>query len=123
MLNTCSVIGFIPTKDIARARAFYVDQLNFEAVSEDSFALFISANGTPVRIFNAGEFTPASYTVLGWHVPDIAKTIEELNAHGIGVERYVYLEQNASGIWTAPNGAHVAWFKDPDGNTLSITQV
>jgi catechol 2,3-dioxygenase-like lactoylglutathione lyase family enzyme len=122
MLNGCPVIGFIPTKDFARARAFYVDLLGLSEVSEDGFALFVKASDISVRIFLAGEFTPAPYTILGWSVTDMKQTVEQMSARGIVFERYAYLEQDASGVWTAPNGARVAWFKDPDGNTLSISQ-
>jgi len=122
MLNQCAVIGFIPTKDAARARAFFVDLLGLELVSEDSFALVVKANGTSIRIVPTGEFVAASYTILGWEVPDIAKATTELSERGVVFERYAYFEQDASGIWSAPGGARVAWFKDPDGNTLSISQ-
>jgi catechol 2,3-dioxygenase-like lactoylglutathione lyase family enzyme len=123
MLNERPVIGFIPTKDFARARTFYVDWLGLEELSVDAFALFVKASSISIRIFLAGEFTPAPYTILGWTVTDIAKAIEELAGRGIAFEHYAYLEQDASGVWTSPEGARVAWFKDLDGNTLSISQV
>ncbi|MEO6803486.1 MAG: VOC family protein [Granulicella sp.] len=122
MLNERPVLGFIPTKDFARARAFYVGLLGLEEVSADAFALFVKANGISIRIFLAGEFTPAAYTILGWSVTDMVQTVAAMNAVGIVFEQYAYLEQDAAGIWTAPNGARVAWFKDPDGNTLSLSQ-
>ncbi len=122
MLKQCAVIGFIPTKDFARARAFYVDRLGLDPVSEDGFALVVTAHGTSIRIFHMAEFTPAPYTILGWEVPDLVEAVEELNAHGILFERYAYFDQDALGIWTAPSGARVAWFKDPDGNILSLSE-
>jgi catechol 2,3-dioxygenase-like lactoylglutathione lyase family enzyme len=122
MLNQCGIIGFIPTKDAARARAFYVDLLGLELVGEDNFALVVKANGTMVRIVILGEFTPVPYTILGWEVPDIGSAAVELAQQGVVFERFAYFEQDGSGIWTAPDGSRVAWFKDPDGNTLSISQ-
>jgi catechol 2,3-dioxygenase-like lactoylglutathione lyase family enzyme len=122
MLNQSPVIGFIPTKDAGRARAFYVDLLGLEPVSEDPFALVVAANGTHIRIVNTGDFTPAPYTILGWQVPDITHAAQTLAAQGVTFERYAYFEQDALGIWTAPDGTNVAWFKDPDGNTLSISE-
>ena len=122
MLNQCGIIGFIPTRDAAQAHAFYVNLLGLELVSEDNFALVVKANGTPIRIVILGEFTPAPYTILGWEVPDIASDTAELTRQGVTFERYAYFEQVGSGIWTAPDGTRVAWFKDPDGNTLSLSQ-
>jgi catechol 2,3-dioxygenase-like lactoylglutathione lyase family enzyme len=122
MLKERPVIGFIPTRDFARARTFYVDWLGLDVISADDFALVVRANGMSIRIVMAGEFTPAPYTILGWTVEDIVEAIEELTGRGVVFERYACFEQDASGIWTAPNGARVAWFKDLDGNTLSISQ-
>ncbi len=122
MLNQCGVIGFIPAKEAARTRNFYVDLLGLELVSEDSFALVVKAKGTPIRVVITGEFTPAPYTILGWEVPQIEAAAKELSERGVVFERYAYFEQDTAGIWTAPDGSRVAWFKDPDGNTLSISQ-
>ena len=122
MLNDCAVMGFIPTKNATRARAFYVDLLGLTFVSEDPFATEIEANGTRIRIVTAPDFTPLPMTLLGWRVADITATAQELTAKGIVFERYGWFEQDAHGIWTAPGGTRVAWFRDPDGNTLSISQ-
>ena len=128
MLNQCSIIGFIPAKDVAQAHAFYVDLLGLELVSEDNFALVVrangtlKANGTLIRIVILGDFTPAPYTILGWEVTDIAGATAELSQQGVTFERYVSFEQDVSGIWTSPDGSRVAWFKDPAGNALSLSQ-
>jgi hypothetical protein len=68
------------------------------------------------------ELHPAKHTVLGWEVADIHAKTRELTSRGVRFERYDGLAQDESGIWTTPSGAKVAWFKDPDGNTLSLTQ-
>ena len=122
MLNQCAVMGFVPTKDTAKARAFYVDLLDLPFVSEDNFALVVSAKGTLIRITAAGEFTPAPHTILGWQVPDIAAEVKNLSDKGIIFERFTFLEQDSADIWTSPDGTRVAWFRDVDGNTLSISQ-
>ncbi|NYF79086.1 VOC family protein [Granulicella arctica] len=122
MLDDCSVMGFIPTKDAAKARAFYVDLLGLTLVSEDPFATEVLANGTHIRITNVPDFTPFSFTLLGWRVADITASVAEMASKGVAFERYPRLEQDAHGIWTAPGGARIAWFKDPDGNTLSLSQ-
>ncbi len=83
MLNECAVVGFIPTNDLAQARAFYVDRLKLEAVSENPFALVVRANGTQIRIVAAGEFTPVPYTILGWEVADIGAAVQELASDGV----------------------------------------
>jgi catechol 2,3-dioxygenase-like lactoylglutathione lyase family enzyme len=122
MLSECAVIGFVPTKDAARARAFYVDTLHLLFESDDQFALVVRANGTMIRIVRMQEFTPAPFTTLGWAVADIEKEVAELLAAGVQFLRIPQLPQDASGIWTTPNGSKVAWVHDPDGNVLSVSQ-
>jgi catechol 2,3-dioxygenase-like lactoylglutathione lyase family enzyme len=121
MLGSIDIVAFIPTKDFQKARAFYVDVLGLRFVKDDGFALVLDANGIMVRVAKA-QFTPAPFTILGWQVPDIEKMVEGLQAKGVRFERFGFFEQDALGIWTAPSGDKVAWFKDPDGNVLSVSQ-
>lgn len=117
------VVAFVATTDAPRARAFYEGALGL-AITEDSpFALVANAGGTMLRIQKVQELTPQPFTALGWQVSSIEKTMSELAMKGVTFERYDFLEQDASGVWTTPDGAKVAWFKDPDGNTLSLTQM
>ena len=122
MLSTCDLIVFVPTTDGGRARKFYVDVLKLEFEQEDNFAVVVKANGNAIRIVRMEKFTPAAYTILGWEVPDILKAVEYLSGSGVSFLRYAYIQQDALGIWTAPGGTKVAWFNDPDGNVLSISQ-
>jgi predicted enzyme related to lactoylglutathione lyase len=122
MLAQCPLIAFIPTTDTVRARLFYEDQLGLRFISDDFFALVMDANGTMIRIVRVGPFTPAPFTILGWQVDDIHHVTARMTSKGIKFARYSFLNQSAEGIWTAPDGAQVAWFSDPDGNTLSISQ-
>ena len=121
MLGSKNIIAFVPTKDPVKARAFYEGVLGLRFVKDDGFALVMSANGIMVRVSKA-EFTPAQFTILGWQVTDIEKIAAELQAKGVTFERFGFFEQDQLGIWTAPTGDKVAWFKDPDGNLLSISQ-
>jgi catechol 2,3-dioxygenase-like lactoylglutathione lyase family enzyme len=122
MLAHSPPIAFIPTKDAARARRFYEDVLGLRFVSEDAFAIVMDANGTMVRIVRVDDFTPFPFTILGWQVDEIHRTVAELASRGVAFTRYAYFEQSSDGVWLAPGGAKVAWFTDPDGNTLSISQ-
>jgi catechol 2,3-dioxygenase-like lactoylglutathione lyase family enzyme len=122
MLSQCSLIGFIPTSDAARARQFYVETLGLRFVSDDQFATVVQAGGSKIRIANVGAFTPMPFTILGWEVADIAAEVATLTVAGVVFSRYPFLEQDEAGIWTAPSGDRVAWFQDPDGNTLSLSQ-
>jgi catechol 2,3-dioxygenase-like lactoylglutathione lyase family enzyme len=122
MLSTNPLIAFIPTKDAGHSRSFYEGTLGLRFVSDDTFALVMDANGTMVRIVRVGEFSPAPFTILGWQVEDIHAKVAELTSKGVQFNRYPWFEQSADGVWTAPGGAKVAWFADPDGNTLSISQ-
>jgi catechol 2,3-dioxygenase-like lactoylglutathione lyase family enzyme len=122
MLSNNPIIAFIPTRDAARARTFYEETLGLRFVSDDSFAIVMDANGTMLRIARAGDYTPAPFTILGWQVDDIEAVVAQMAAKGVQFSLYPFLDQAASGIWSAPGGAKVAWFLDPDGNTLSLSQ-
>jgi catechol 2,3-dioxygenase-like lactoylglutathione lyase family enzyme len=123
VLANTPIIAFIPTRDAAAARTFYEGLLGLRFVSDDQFALVMDANGTMLRITPVGDFTPFPFTILGWQVPDIDQTVNDLTTKGLKFQRYGFLEQSPNGIWTAPgNAAKVAWFTDPDGNTLSLSQ-
>lgn len=122
MIATSPLIAFIPSHNLARARHFYEETLGLSPVGDDGFALVLSANGTMVRIVHVGEFTPASFTILGWQVADIHDEIAMLGSNGLSFIRYPNMKQSVDGVWTAPGGAQVAWFHDPDGNVLSLTQ-
>ncbi|MEO8735081.1 MAG: VOC family protein [Edaphobacter sp.] len=122
MLADSPIIAFIPTKDAVRALNFYERFLGLRFISDDTFALVMDANGTMIRIVRVNDFTPAPFTILGWQVEDIHATVAELTTKGLQFLRYSYFEQSPDGVWTAPGGAKVAWFLDPDGNTLSLSQ-
>lgn len=117
------LIAFVGTTSFEKARAFYGEALGLPLLSEDGFALVFDAHGTKLRVTLVNQVTPAAYTVLGWQVDDIAAAVRELEAAGVKFQHYAGLPQDELGIWRAPGGARVAWFKDPDGNTLSVTQL
>lgn len=122
MLNSQKIVAFIPTTDAARARSFYVDVLGLRVISEDPFALVLDANGTMLRVTTVQNFKPQQFTILGWDVTNIEDTVSQLNQRGVRFESYGMAGQDERGIWKSPSGARVAWFKDPDGNVLSLTQ-
>ena len=122
MLSTTNIIAFVPTVDPVQARAFYEGVLGLHFVKDDGFALVLDANGIMVRIAKAGDFKPAPFTILGWEVSDVAKMAGRLKENGVVFERFSFFQQDELGIWTAPTGDKVAWFKDPDGNMLSISE-
>jgi len=121
MLGSIDIVAFVPTKDFEKARAFYEGVLGLRFVKNDGFAMVLDANGIMVRVAKA-QFTPAPFTILGWQVLDIEKIVTGLQGKGVQFERFGFFEQDALGIWTAPSGDKVAWFKDPDGNVLSVSQ-
>ena len=122
MLTTSDVIAFSSTTDLARARTFYEGVLGLPVVDENAYACVFDANGTMLRVTAVAQVARPGYTVLGWSVTDIAETITELEARGVAFARYDGMEQDAQGIWTTPNGDRIAWFADPDGNVLSLTE-
>jgi len=123
MLGTKKLITFIPTRDAGRAREFYEQRLGLKFLSDDHFATVMDANGIMLRIVRVKDLTPHQFTVLGWEVERIDDAVRALSDKGVKFEHYPGLKQDAHGIWEAPGGAaKVAWFKDPDGNVLSVSQ-
>ena len=122
MLSDKKLRAFVPTTKPDKAKSFYKDVLGLKLLSEDNYALEFDANETLLRVTTVKDLQPQQFTVLGWGVDDISSTIKSLNDKGIFCEKYDYFEQDELGVWTAPNGSKVAWFKDPDGNILSLTE-
>jgi catechol 2,3-dioxygenase-like lactoylglutathione lyase family enzyme len=123
MLGSTKIVAFVPTRDAGKARAFYEGVLGLRFVSDDDFALVFDANGIMVRVATvAPQFTPVQFTILGWQVTEIENVVAGLQAKGVAFEKYGFLKQDELGIWTAPTGDKVAWFKDPDGNVLSVSR-
>src|SRR6202035_497235 len=121
MFANSPIVAFVATTEPSRAKAFYRDILGLLLISEDDYALVFDAHGTMLRVSIVGEIVLAAYTVLGWQVGDIDATVCGLVAKGVTFERYPLVEQNELGIWSAASGAKVAWFKDRDGNLLSVS--
>lgn len=122
MLGAAPFVGFVPVRDLARARAFYVDVLGLEGRELSPYALELGVAGQQLRATLVEDFTPQPFTVAGWEVDDIRAAVEQLAQRGVTFERYDGFDQDDLGIWEAPSGARVAWFGDPDGNNLSLTQ-
>ena len=121
MLAEAPFIGFIPVRDLPEARTFYEGTLGLRVVEETPFALVLDASGTMLRLTPVPELSAPPFTIAGWQVPDISATARSLADRGVRFSRYDSMEQDDVGIWTTPGGDRVAWFKDPDGNTLSLT--
>ena len=122
MLGSTNIVAFVPIKDSGKARAFYEGVLGLRFVKDDGFALVLEANGIMVRAAKMKEVTPAQFTILGWQVSDIEQVVRGLAAKGVHFEIFGFFKQDELGIWTAPDGDKVAWFKDPDGNILSVSE-
>ncbi len=122
MLADKELKAFIPTVKPDKAKLFYKNILGLKLLSEDNYALEFDANGTLLRIIIVQEFKPQTFTAIGWNVEDISSTIKSLNKQNIFCVQYDFLEQDILGIWISSGGSKVAWFKDPDGNILSLTE-
>ena len=122
MVGSSPVIAFVATTDPRRAKAFYAGTLGLRLTGEDPFALVFDAAGTMLRVATVTALKPAGYTVLGWNVRDIDRAVRDLAEKGVAFQRYDGMPQDELGIWTSPGGARIAWFLDPDGNTLSLTE-
>jgi len=122
MLESCDVIAFAAAADLERARAFYEQVLGLPVTEQNDYACVFDAHGTMLRVTAVPVVATPGYTVLGWNVPDITAVVRELAARGVAFLHYEVMNQDEDGIWTAPGGSRIAWFPDPDGNTLSLTQ-
>lgn len=121
-LAVATLVGFVASSDLERSRRFYEGVLGLDLVEQDQFACVVRSGGTTVRITAVSNVVTAPYTVIGWEVDDIDRVVASLAGRGVVFLRYEGIEQDTAGIWTAPGGARVAWFSDPDGHTLSVTQ-
>ena len=121
-LNDAAIVAFAPTTDLDRARDFYGRVLGLTVEETNDFACVLRSGTTMVRVTKVDSFTPHPFTVLGWVVTSLAATMASLAGAGITFTRYEGMGQDGAGVWTAPSGARIAWFPDPDGNVLSLTQ-
>jgi catechol 2,3-dioxygenase-like lactoylglutathione lyase family enzyme len=122
MLGSSHIIAFSWSTDLARAREFYEHALGLRCIEQNEFACVFDVNGTMLRVTAVPEVAKPGYTVLGWRVDSIEETIQSLAGNGVVFTRYDAMDQDVNGVWTTPGGDKVAWFIDPDGNNLSVTQ-
>jgi len=113
---------FLATANAGESRAFYQGVLGLELVADEPLALVFRVGDRMLRIQKVDHVIPAQYTALGWAVSNIRQAARDLFSAGITFERYPGMEQDDDGIWKAPGGALIAWFQDPDGHVLSLTQ-
>jgi catechol 2,3-dioxygenase-like lactoylglutathione lyase family enzyme len=122
MLGSTKVVAFVPITNSEKARTFYQGTLGLRFVKDDGFALVFDANGILLRAAKMKEVIPAHFTILGWEIKNISQVVTDLKAKGVHFEVFGFFKQDELGIWTAPSGDKVAWFKDPDGNILSVSE-
>jgi len=122
VLENANVVAFVATAKPDVSRKFYQETLGLLFVGDDGQSLVFDANGTTVRIQKVTEVAPATRTSIGWEVHDVVYSVRRLSGLGVRFERFPNLQQDRDGIWTAPTGTLVAWFRDPDGNLLSLSE-
>ena len=122
MLNSAKPVAFVPTTDLARAEAFYSGVLGLSVRETSPYAVVVQAGDTVLRVTKVDQLSPQPFTILGWAVADVEESLTQLAAKGIYCERYEGMDQDDFGAWTSPGGDRIAWFKDPDGNVLSLSQ-
>src|SRR5215813_9392816 len=122
-LGIHELIPFSQTTHPEKAKAFYDDVLGLTLEEDSPFAIVFRSGRTSLRIQKVQSFSPSPFTSLGWQVPDIRAAAQQLVAKGVLFQRYDGMKQDDLGIWLSPGGTQISWFKDPDGNTLSLTQL
>ena len=123
MLEDKKLKAFVPTIEPEKEKDFYMNVLGLKLMSEDNYGMEFFTNGGMLRITTVQKLTPQPFTVLGWDVDNLPSVMKSLVQKGVKFERYNFIEQDVVGIWTAPGGVRVAWFKDPDGNLLSLSEM
>ena len=121
MLTTFPINGFVRISDPERARRFYEQTLGLAFDYENPYVVVFRSGNTQIIAQIVKEFAPVAATVLGWEVTDIETVVSALQKDGVVFERFDGMDQDELGIWTSPAGK-VAWFKDPDGNLLSVSE-
>lgn len=116
------LVAFVPSSHLGQSHAFYSGVLGLKRIEASSMANVYDAEGTPLRVTLVPNHEPSRFTVLGWYVPDVRVAMTELAGRGVRFKSYDGFEQDEDGVWTAPNGRQVAWFEDPDGNVISLSQ-
>ena len=122
ILENHELVAFLATTQADKSRAFYCDTLGLRFEEDSPFAMVLRAANATVRIQKVQAFTPLPFTALGWKVEDVSATAKQLQVKGVKFERFEGMQQDDLGVWTSPSGAMICWFKDPDGNVLSLTQ-
>jgi catechol 2,3-dioxygenase-like lactoylglutathione lyase family enzyme len=122
-LRAGTFVGFIPVTDLASARVFYVGTLGLTMTEDSPFAVVLQHGGAVIRLTELADLRPQPFTIAGWEVPDISAVIDSLRSSDVTFRRYDGMDQDDRGIWSTPGGDRVAWFLDPDGNTLSLTEL
>jgi catechol 2,3-dioxygenase-like lactoylglutathione lyase family enzyme len=122
MLAESELVAFVSTADPERSRPFYEDVLGLTLVADEQSALVFETPNATLRVAKTGSVTPSEGTVLGWEVSDVEAVVADLQDRGVDPRTYDGIPQDEDGIATFPDGTQVAWFDDPDGNTLSVTE-
>lgn len=122
MLINETLKTFVPTVKPQEAKVFYQNTLGLTFLGEDQYGIEFDSCGTLLRVITVREFIPHEFTILGWNVKDIEETVDMLVARGVVFQKYEFVNDKR-GIWTSPNNSKVAWFKDPDGSVLSVSQM
>jgi catechol 2,3-dioxygenase-like lactoylglutathione lyase family enzyme len=123
MLSNERLVGFVATAVPGKSQEFYENTLGLQLLEISPYAMVFGTGSTTIRVQKVQSVVVSGYTVLGCQVSNIARTVEELASRGVKFQRYEGMNQDEVGIWRTPDGAQVAWFKDPDGNALSITEL
>jgi len=122
MLTRAEPIAFLATTNARRSDRFFREKLGLRRIDDDPFALVYKLGPTTLRVQKVERLEAQPFTVLGWHVSNLSRAVRSLTSRGVRFERWSGLGQDVDGIWDSPSGARVAWFKDPDGQILSLTQ-
>ncbi len=124
MLTDSAAFSGFAVPDVAAARRFYTDTLGLRVDVNEEMGGMLTLHlggGTDVMVYPKPDYTPATYTVLNFPVPDVEKAVDELSAKGVRFERYEGFEQDEKGI-ARGLGPAIAWFTDPAGNIFSVLE-
>ena len=121
MLTEERLVAFVWTSDSGRARAFYEGVLGLTFAGDHDHLMHFDSGPARIALGKSDQpVTPPHGTAVGWTVSDLKTNVRDLMARGVVFEAFKGMAQDELQIWSPVPGEGVAWFKDPDGNLLSL---
>ncbi|NKC01482.1 MAG: VOC family protein [Pseudomonadales bacterium] len=122
MLANAELQTLALTADIPTAITFYEEVLGLSLKANSDGAAVFDVGGRDLRVSPVAETSPTEHTVFGFAVADVQGVAEELSSKGVPLVEFQGFPHDQNGLVATPDGSRVCWFRDPDGNLISVVQ-